>query len=134
MKTSVRRGLKPLREACGFTQPEVFNLTGIRQDRLSKLETGHANIKSEEVARLSDLYKRTRLEIFRRAELLVTYDLEQRSNVAKSVIGRIENHQEKPKYETWRKLAAVFETTPEFLMGKTTPKGMTYDSDQIELF
>lgn len=55
MDTLIGKKLKELREVNGYTQEEIFRITGINRSKLSQVENGKMRISNEELYRISRL-------------------------------------------------------------------------------
>jgi len=77
--------LKESREKIGLSQKKVFEMTGITDSRLSKMERGQIACSPEDLRRLSDLYNVNLIPLYKLADYLNDNDIREYQFVFRGV-------------------------------------------------
>ncbi len=139
--------LKLLRESCGILQKELANQLGLSQQTISFYESGRKEPCYETLKNIASYFNVTtdfllgiekddeetkkfacRLKELRNKKEMTQQELATKLNLGRTAIANYETGRTSPDIKTLRKMAIIFETSTDYLLGITDGEKPTYST------
>lgn len=139
--------LKLLRESCGILQKELANQLGLSQQTISLYESGKRQPDYETLKDIANYFDVTtdfllgiekndegtekfayRLKELRNEKEMTQQELATKLNLGRTAIANYETGRTSPDIKTLRKMAIIFETSTDYLLGITNGGEPTYST------